>query len=240
MLIVGLAPSVFAQSPEIYDDQSEGSGLFLPSSHDNEVYNNGPPNAGGIEVERFVIADDFVLDETTFITDLHFQTFEQVDDTWDGTLEYFILDDAGGVPGAVKITGNAINVQKMNIAGTNYEYSADLEVPIELDGGVTYWIGIHLAANYDDQPIDLFIAMTDQIDGSTMYAAGDENLNWFASVGLDLAFILTGDTLVGGELLPIDSTSLILAGLQTSAVWMLPIVAGAVGTTAFYLKMRKN
>ena len=31
---------------------------------------------------------------------------------------------------------------------------------------------------------------------------------------------------VGGELLPIDSTTLLLAGLQTSAIWMLPVLAG--------------
>ena len=45
---------------------------------------------------------------------------------------------------------------------------------------------------------------------------------------------------VGGELLPIDSTALMLAGLQTSAIWMLPVLAGAAGATAFYLKTRKN
>ena len=31
------------------------------------------------------------------------------------------------------------------------------------------------------------------------------------------------DEVVGGELLPIDSTTLMLAGLQSSAIWMLPV-----------------
>jgi len=35
---------------------------------------------------------------------------------------------------------------------------------------------------------------------------------------------------VGGELLPIDSTALMLAGLQSSAIWMLPVLAGIAGT----------
>ena len=47
-------------------------------------------------------------------------------------------------------------------------------------------------------------------------------------------------TVVGGEFSPIDSTVLVLAGLQTSAIWMIPVLAGAAGATAFYLKTRKN
>ena len=45
---------------------------------------------------------------------------------------------------------------------------------------------------------------------------------------------------VGGEFIGVDSTALLLAGLQTSAIWMLPVLAGAAGATAFYLKTRKN
>jgi len=45
---------------------------------------------------------------------------------------------------------------------------------------------------------------------------------------------------VGGELLPIDSTALLLAGLQTSAIWMLPVLAGAAGVGAYYIKTRMN
>jgi len=45
---------------------------------------------------------------------------------------------------------------------------------------------------------------------------------------------------VGGELLPIDSTALMLAGLQSSAIWMLPVLAGAAGIGAYYIKTRMN
>ncbi len=50
------------------------------------------------------------------------------------------------------------------------------------------------------------------------------------------------DEIVGGEFLPIDSTALVLAGLQTSAIWMLPVLAG-VAASAFgilYIKSRRN
>ncbi len=51
---------------------------------------------------------------------------------------------------------------------------------------------------------------------------------------------LIENIIVGGELLPIDSTALMLAGLQTSAIWMLPILAGAAGIGAYYIKTRMN
>jgi hypothetical protein len=46
-----------------------------------------------------------------------------------------------------------------------------------------------------------------------------------------------GDGVVGGELLTIDSTALMLTGLQSSTIWMLPVLAGAAGAglTAFKL-----
>ena len=56
-----------------------------------------------------------------------------------------------------------------------------------------------------------------------------------------LWFQITGtDQLVGGELLPIDSTALMLAGLQSSAVWMLPILAGAAGAGIAAFKLRRK
>jgi len=47
---------------------------------------------------------------------------------------------------------------------------------------------------------------------------------------------------VGGEFLPIDSTVLVLAGLQTSAIWMLPVLAGVAGSAfgILYIKSRRN
>jgi len=45
---------------------------------------------------------------------------------------------------------------------------------------------------------------------------------------------------VGGEFLPIDSTALLLAGLQTSAIWMLPVLAGAAGAGFAAFKLRRK
>ncbi len=44
--------------------------------------------------------------------------------------------------------------------------------------------------------------------------------------------------LVGGELLPIDSTALMLAGLQTSAIWLAPVVISVVGIGLVLVKRK--
>ena len=47
---------------------------------------------------------------------------------------------------------------------------------------------------------------------------------------------------VAGTLLPIDSTALVLTGLQSSAIWMLPALAGIAGAAfgvLFYTNRRK-
>ena len=55
----------------------------------------------------------------------------------------------------------------------------------------------------------------------------------------DIAFA-PNVVVVGGEHLPIDSTALLLAGLQTSAIWMLPVLAGIAGTGFYLVKFRTN
>jgi len=81
---------------------------------------------------------------------------------------------------------------------------------------------------------------SEQIDIETVIIQGD------GTGGFDYAFdnfAFGGkgcEIVVGGELLPIDSTALMLAGLQTSAIWMLPILAGAAGVGAYYIKTRMN
>ncbi len=48
--------------------------------------------------------------------------------------------------------------------------------------------------------------------------------------------------IVGGELLAIDNTALMLAGLQSSAIWMLPALAGIAGAAfgVLYIKTKRN
>ena len=57
-------------------------------------------------------------------------------------------------------------------------------------------------------------------------------------IGLDaLAFAPAG---IGGELLPINTTALLLAGLQSSALWMIPFVVSAIGIGAVLIRKKSS
>ena len=45
---------------------------------------------------------------------------------------------------------------------------------------------------------------------------------------------------VAGELLPLDSTALFLAGIQSMTVWMIPTVLGLAGAGVYLVKFRKH
>lgn len=47
------------------------------------------------------------------------------------------------------------------------------------------------------------------------------------------------DPLIGGVLLPIDRTALLLAGVQSISMWLIPVVAAGVVIGVFVIKRRK-
>ena len=55
---------------------------------------------------------------------------------------------------------------------------------------------------------------------------------------MDTAMATVTIIFVGGEFLPIDSTALFVSGIQTSAVWILPAVAGLAGTGYYLIRFR--
>jgi len=44
---------------------------------------------------------------------------------------------------------------------------------------------------------------------------------------------------IGGTLIPIDTTTLLLAGVQSISMWMIPVVAAGIGIGIFVIKRRK-
>ncbi len=87
-----------------------------------------------------------------------------------------------------------------------------------------------------------------ECDNVTFKANGHEAI-WVKDLnGLVQSFVVSTGTctlipqLVGGELLPIDTTALILAGAQTNAVWLMSALAviGSVAFGALYITSKKN
>lgn len=68
---------------------------------------------------------------------------------------------------------------------------------------------------------------------------GNDDESW-AIENVEINLLGVEPSLVGGEIIPIDNTALLLAGIQSSAIWMLPALAGIVGAGAFFVRTRMN
>ncbi len=51
---------------------------------------------------------------------------------------------------------------------------------------------------------------------------------------------ITNLCVVAGELLPLDSTALLIGGLTSVSVWMVPTIAGLAGAGVYLVKFRKQ
>jgi len=112
----------------------------------------------------------------------------------------------------------------------------DFPAPVPMVPGNTYVI--HMFPNDNLQGLIWFWDATDNTypDGSLICGGTITELDYIFST----FFGEDEPVVVGGELLPIDSTALLLAGLQTSAIWILPVLVGAAGAGAYYIKTRMN
>jgi len=75
-------------------------------------------------------------------------------------------------------------------------------------------------------------------DAFNVVCPGGPFTNCSPSVHLDLEH--SGQTQpIGGELLPIDTTALLLASVQINAIWMIPVLIGAAGISIVLVR-KKN
>ncbi len=57
---------------------------------------------------------------------------------------------------------------------------------------------------------------------------------------LDGTFTITKPSFVGGELMPLNTMALFVSGLTSSAIWMIPTLAGLAGAGLYLVKFRTN
>ena len=65
-------------------------------------------------------------------------------------------------------------------------------------------------------------------------------LDFTPAVAEKIAQEICNDPTVAGELLSVDSSALVIGGLASSAIWMIPMVAGIAGTGIYLVKTRTN
>ena len=66
-----------------------------------------------------------------------------------------------------------------------------------------------------------------------------DNLPFVLQNGWNLVDPAPVDVPIGGTFVPIDSTALLLAGVQSISMWMIPVVVAGIGIGVFVIKRRK-
>ena len=81
-------------------------------------------------------------------------------------------------------------------------------------------------------------------DADTVHMQGDGTWNDIA--GSNIGIMELDDTCdfifgsaIGGHLVSVDTTALLLAGAQSISMWMIPVVVAGVGIAVFVIKRRK-
>ena len=74
-------------------------------------------------------------------------------------------------------------------------------------------------------------------------AAGPHSISFLPTVvaagGGAAYFKVVSQITIGGTMIPIDTTALLLAGVQSNSMWMIPVVAAGIVIGVFVIKRRK-
>ena len=151
---------------------------------------------------------------------------------------YTIFADAGGVPGAVLASDSPQNQVTSQIGtSTKWEVWFDLEDPFFADAGVKYWFGLtstNSSVNFDSA----WLFSLSGGFGSNTAGINPPPPTW-GITGKHSWFLLSGHPpgVVGGELLPIDTTALIIGYSVLNAYWIAPIGIG-IGVGVYLVKRK--
>jgi len=140
------------------------------------------------------------------------------------------------------------------VSGTNFDPSN----PATVFGGVTTWTtfaGNEYGASVDAIVTDgVFPAGDPSMIAKTFGAgcvlmAGDGNWVRDESIGVDdnqqlalnaVNFVNECFPIMAGELLSVDSSALVIAGLTSMSLWMIPTILGLAGAGIYLVKFRAN
>ena len=220
------ATNIFVENNVLVED--------TPPDNSNVICTAGPA----------ICADDFVLTSSSTVTDLHFWTIEESGATFhfDDQVTYTIYNDNAGMPGSIASGPTIVTTSSVPYLGNPncigglfvcYEVWLDIVPGITLSAG-TYWIGIENPGTFSGDGWTVWMD-SDDLSGSAISLDGGSN--WIGS-SYDFPIVITG-FIVGGSIIPIDFTSLILASAQSFS-WMIPVTLSVLGIGLFVFRKSEN
>ena len=195
---------------------------------------DGPAIFIGEDATTIILADDFLLSTGAIVEDVHFFIFDP-DVVFDDVVFFTIYPDLAGAPDTTSpiASGSGTNVMAMpdtlGVGCLCFEVWFDIVPTVPLSAG-TYWIALS-----GQTPWQVIFDNTQEL--LPMHVSVDGGFSFFSFSGFGVPFTLTGT--IGGTLIPIDTTILLLAGVQSISMWMIPVVAAGVGIGVLVIKRRK-
>jgi len=226
-----------------------GGTLSPQTDEDDVIFDGGTADfvfSRPLDDPDLIFAEDFQLQEATSLRDVHFDVFQpspNLDTVFEIT--YAVYADSiqtPGIPGVLIQEGEGINEHKEfsgPVCGAaDSRYWFDLDKPLLLAAGTTYWIELFVPNSPNTGSIEWWT--TTPGSGNECAATLNDGTTWLPCLGFHLNLVLTGSPEqlpVGGELIPIDATSLILAGAQSFS-WMIPVVLSVLGIGLFVVRRK--
>jgi hypothetical protein len=113
------------------------------------IYNNGGPDlASGNEMTQWLQTEDFVLTSAAILGGVRFWTIEDPNSPYDGTVEWWIFETNGGIPG--NIIANGIATPSKVATGRDWfgflfehEYMFKTTA-VALNANTLYHLGLHV------------------------------------------------------------------------------------------------
>jgi len=157
-----------------------------------------------------------------------------------GSLFGAIVDMSGLLPAGSPFTGGEVVASTVFTAPS---LSSDVSVPLSVilppgDYAIIFGSGQLGAFGFGSMPsndID-----TPAGSGSYFFWNGGISI-WQDSGIINTRFTVEGNVLdvaVGGTSIPLDTTALLIAGLYTNTLWLIPVIGGVAGIVIFTLKRR--
>jgi len=229
VLIAGLGTPAFAQI--LGTSSTSSTTVFTPTHGNVDQSFTGPFNTDGSPEPSFIpTGQTFTPSATSLIGVDIFVAFGEPPETY--TVDVWI----GNTPGSGTFLGtSSVLVDTSGATPQNPQVIHFDFTSIPLVPGNTYALqftegsapfATQVAADCDTQP--------DPYPGGIAWQGPPRpECDW----GFVTYF---GDDTVGGSMLPIDTTALMLAGLQSSAIWMIPTLAGLAAAGFYLVKFRAN
>jgi len=217
------------------------TGLASPAFAATELVTNGSFEDPGVDFGDF----DFFSSITGWASDSPGKI--EIQDHWKGSPE------AGAGDQFVELDSDSnSNMKQTIITETGKEYwlsfiySPRPGISEDSNGIEVFWDGLSLGiigASGSGNPDTVWASHSFDVQ-----ASGDSTEIEFQAVGvesktggyIDTVSVTAHDTPVAGEHLSIDSSALIIAGLTSSMVWMMPAVAGIAGAGIYLVKFRAS